>query len=671
MSQRSSVHSRKAALFAALLIVSPFFLSGCTLEDFIPEKGKTTDVQDRQQHLSREDFDALNDRSKLIPDDAKVDAKLGAPPIPDVAQVLASPRPPKVANTKLVTLAVTEDVPLRDVMFELGRLANVDIEVGAGLDNYGINLRATDRPFNEVIERIAELGNLRYSVQGNAIHVEKDTPYIKNYPLDFLNMVRSSTSNYTLSTSILSSGSSTGSGGTSGSSGGSSTSTSSGSNGSSSGISTTGVGTSGSSSSITAQSDSDLWSSLEASITEILNYNPVVSNASEGTSASSGGGSVSGSGSTGTMGSKMPGSSGGGTGTSGALPAGNFVINRQAGVLSVNATQRQHEMIQQFLALISRNASAQVLIEAKIVEVSLSNQFLSGINWNDVIGTLGKNYVTLGQYSPGTTNELTQTAGTTGNAITLGLKQGSLDAVLTATERYGTTRTLSSPRLSAINNQQAVLTFAQNTVFFTCTATPGTTTSTSGGSTSIPTSASVDCTPNTVPIGILLNILPSINLDTQEITLNVRPTLTRHLDDVTSPETQYIQALLAQTCNASGGSNPDCDIPVTPITVPEIEVREIDSVMKVKSGGVMVIGGLMEDNTTSTQVGVPGAKDIPIFGNLFKSRNEDSGKRELVILIKATIVNSDGSTDPVDRAVYKKYFTDPRNPFPDASKESQ
>ncbi len=204
-----------------------------------------------------------------------------------------------------------------------------------------------------------------------------------------------------------------------------------------------------------------------------------------------------------------------------------------------------------------------------------------------------------------------------------------------------------------------MLTFAENHVFFTCTATPASTTSTTGGTSSTPTAPTVDCPASTVPIGILLNILPSINLDTQEITLNVRPTLTRYLGDVTSPETDYIQTLI--NTSTPSGQTPAT---VTPITVPEIEVREIDSVMKVKSGGVMIIGGLMEDNTTATQVGVPGAKDIPILGNLFKSRTEDMGKRELVILIKATIVNTDGSTDAVDRAVYQKYVTDPRSPFP-------
>ena len=99
---------------------------------------------------------------------------------------------------------------------------------------------------------------------------------------------------------------------------------------------------------------------------------------------------------------------------------------------------------------------------------------------------------------------------------------------------------------------------------------------------------------------------------------------------------------------------------IPPIAVPVIEVRELDSITKVKSGGVMVIGGLMQDSTRNTVEGVPGMQEIPLFGNFFKSRAEDSTKTELVIFIKATIVNPDGSSG----AVYEKFVTDPRPLFP-------
>ena len=610
-------------------------LASCTfLNTFVPKKGESTDVIDRQQNLTINDFRDLNDAEKLTKGsnakdikegEVKISTALGAPPVPDLAQVLAAPRAPKVANAKLVTLSVTEDVPLRDVLFELGRLANVDIELGSGLDKSGVNLRATDRPFNEVIERISTLANLRYSVTGNSIRIERDLPYIKNYSLDFLNIVRSSNSSYNVSTSVLSGGG----GGSGGSSGGSSGSGGGSSGGGSSGGSTGSgtVGTSGSNSAITTQAESDLWAALEASVTEILSYNAAGTEDSTAAPAAAAGGGASG-------------------------RSSNFVINRQAGVLSVNATEKQHEMVQRFLTLMSRNSSAQVLIEAKIVEVSLSDQFLSGVDWTKVLGDKGKSNIDLG------TNRATLTSFTApANPFSISLAGDDLNAVITATQHFGTTHTLSSPRLAAINNQQAVLTFATNEVFFDCTYTAPSTTSsgtTTTGSSTSTNAATFNCEANSVPIGIILNILPSINLDTQEVTLNVRPTLTRKTSDKVSPTAAFLRS---QGTTAAASQIPDTSVPV-------IQVREIDSITKVKSGGVMVIGGLMEDVSVNDQTGVPGVSELPFFGNLFKSRAEDAKKTELIIFIKATIVNPDGSSHQIDRAIYNKYMTDPRPLFP-------
>lgn len=629
---------RQFAKSAALLTVATMLLVGCSLDDFKSKNGKWSDVQDRQQGLTRQDYRDMNKASKLLPDGATASASAGAPAIPDLAQVLAAPRPPKVANAKLVTLSVTEDVPLRDVLFELGRLAGVDIEVGSGLDQQGINLRATDRPFNEVIERISDLASLRYSVKGNSMRVERDLPYIKNYNLDFINIVRSSQSTYSLNTSVLSAGSGSGqSGGGSGGGGGSSSSSSSNSGSGSSGGNTRGsVGTSGSSTSINSEAESDLWASMEASIGEILNYFP------QGGSDAMGGAAPA---------APVAAPAGAPAGAA-AITQGRagFVINRQAGILSANATERQHEMIQRFITLMARNASAQVLIEAKIVEVSLRDRFLSGVDWNSIIGSLGGVYAAPGTYAPigGTDFSFTNNG-----ATVFGVNEGDLNAVVSLTERFGTTRTLSSPRLNAINNQQAVLTFARNEVFFDCTVEPATT---AVGTGTVQTDAAPNCTANSVPIGIILNILPSINLDNQEVTLSVRPTLTRKVGDATNPVSNYVNRL-----GLEDGEDSESNIPVL---VPIIEVREIDSIMKVKSGGIMVIGGLMEDASTTENRGVPGMSDLPLIGSAFKSRDEDYTKRELIIFIKATIVNPDGSSHKVDRAVIDRFSTDPRPLFP-------
>ncbi len=605
--------------WAFLMLVSAAILplSGCSfLETLTPKPGDKTDIIDRQQKLSVDDFRDLNKIEKLkkSAEEPVATAALGVPPLPDLAQVLAMPKAPKMANSKLVTLSVTEDVPLRDVLFELGRLANVDIEIGGGMDGSGINLRATDRPFNEVIERIAHLAHLRYSVSGNSIRVERDTPYIKNYSIDFLNTVRSSTSTYNLSTNILSSGG--------------------GSGGSSSGGGGSGFGSTGSTNNITSAGESDLFSSLEASVSEILNYK-----ADGGLAAAASAAATVASGAAASGGAAADGPT-------------SYVVNRQSNVLTVNATEAQHEMIQRFLTLMSRNSSAQVMIEAKIVEVSLADEFLSGVDWSKVLGGVNNGVTAgFGTFIPGATPNSTSLTG--GGAFKLGVKDGDLDFAISLTERFGTTRTLSSPRLSAINNQQAVLTFARNEIYFTCEAQAGQVIANTGTSGSSATQPTVTCKQNIVPIGIIMSILPSINLNTQEVTLNVRPTLTRKVGDAENPST-----LLASKVVSGSGTPVELSA-----TVPIIEVRELDSIMKVKSGGVMVIGGLMEDSTRNEVRGIPGAQEVPFLGNLFKGRSEDSLKRELIIFIKATIVNSDGSAHVVDKLIYDKYTTDPRPLF--------
>lgn len=622
------------------LCVSPLYACAF-LDSFVPKKGETTDVIDRSKNLTIKDFKDIGEINKKADEananqETNITAVVGAPPIPDIAEVLAAPTPPKVANTKLVTLAVTDDVPLRDVLFELGRLASVDIEVGPGLDTRGINLRATNRPFNEVIERIATLANLRYSVNGSSIRVERDLPYVKNYSLDYLNVVRSSTSGYNISTNVVSGGG----GGAGGAAGGGAAAGraaggAAGGGGGGGGVAG-GFGASGSNSAITASADSDLWSSLEASINEILAYTPEAFDAAGANGAAPAAAPAAG------------GAAGG---------SGNLVINRQAGVMAVNATQRQHDMVQRFLNLMSRNASAQVLIEAKIVEVSLRDQFASGVDWNRVLGNINSYSGGLGSYLPNNpvNNQPLSTARTGNPALTFGIDQGDLGAVLALTQAYGTTRTLSSPRLSAINNQQAVLTFAQNFVYFNCTYTPPTTTAAVGtGTTNSGTEATLNCAQLTVPLGIIMSILPSINLDTQEVTLNVRPTLTRRIGDASNPQTGFLRSI---------ADTPEAAALIPNITVPIIESREIDSITKIKSGGVMVIGGLMEDASANAENGAPGIGEIPIFGNLFKSRSEESNKRELIIFIKATIINSDGSAHRSDQKIYDKFTTDPRPLF--------
>lgn len=556
------------------------------------------------------------------------------PPIPDLAPILAAPPIPKIARTKLVSIAVTDDVPLKDVLLELSRLADVDIEVDANISG-GIAFRANQRPFNEVIERIADFAGLRYSMKNGVLRVERDLPYVELYNLDFLNFDRNSTSSVNISTSVLSGGG----GDSSGDSG------SSGSGEDSGGGSGAGGLTTGSQSSIMTETKSDFWAQFEAGIGRILSYKPqqrVSAYKAPPSQVTPGPGEdLAAAFSVAPVPIQPMAESTASSSDKEDDVAEQYTFNRQAGTLTVIATQRQHDLIKRFIEKLDYNSSAQVLIEAKIVEVTLNENYQSGIDWTQfAVGSSLAGGATFGGVTdPVNAASLTYTKnGLTGLDIDLNL-------AVALTQTFGTTRTLSSPRLHAINNQQAVLTFAKNEVYFTVELTRDDETNAS----STQTSYTVTSTINTVPIGIIMSILPSINRESGEITLNVRPTLSRVVDRVVDPSLTLALALNADLNDV----NLQNEIPV-------VEVRELDSILKVKSGQVMVIGGLMEDRGVQSEGGIPGMSELPVVGNLFKGIDRNRGTSELVIFIRATLVDSAGYHQEADKVLINKFTQDPR-----------
>lgn len=589
-------------------------------------------------NLDRKDYENIYDPNTSA--GGKITANVSEPPIPDLAEILAAPEPPKIAATKLVSIAVTDDVPLKDVLIELARLADVDIEVDAGITG-GVTFRAKDRPFNEVIERISDLAGLRYTMKDNVLRVERDTAYIQIYALDFLNIERSSDNSMTISTNVLSS-----SGGAGGGGGGS------------------GGLNSGSNSSLTSKTTGDFWKQFEEGIKQIIAYKaprrvstaavatqtPATANqpqrgrdgrpipTPQGGQPGAAGGGAGGAGAGGAGAAPAPAATGGGAAAGGTGGAVEYTLNRQAATLTVSATDKQHQLIKRFIDKLQANSSSQVLIEAKIVEVALNDQFQSGIDWAKLGGS---GIAITGNYGAVSNNDALTTIGIEKNG-----KSIDLSAAVQLAEIFGTTRTLSSPRLHATNNQQAVLTFAENQVYFTLQITQ---TQSANGTTAATglNKTTVNSTIHTVPIGIILTLQPSINTDTNEVTLNVRPTLSRITGSVSDPAVTY---LLASDTSLSGL---DSKIPI-------VEVRELDSVLKIKSGQVMVIGGLMQDSSLNTDKGLPGVSSVPVFGNLFKGVDKSHSTKELVIFIRAVIVGSNGSADNADRTVYEKFTKDPR-----------
>jgi general secretion pathway protein D len=612
-----------------------------TKNDLIDPKGK----------LSRGDFESMRDLKSLQSGPSGVDADKKAvgvsePPVPELAEILAAPRPPKIGESKLVSVAVTDDVPIKDVLIELARVADIDIEVDSGI-NGGISFRAKDRPFNEVVERIADLAGLRYSVKNNVLRVERDTPYMQVYTLDLLNIDRSASGNIGVNTAA-------GGGGGSGSGGASSSSSSSGGGAAAS----TNSINSGSRSNITASAAGDFWGKFEESIKQIIAFNPSSRASVPGIPVQTGASALP-------FDPAMPGGapapapvaapvqqSAGGSGSF-------YILNRQASTLTISATEKQHEIVKRFINKIQQNVASQVLIEAKIVEVRLNQLYQSGINWakfgnsdinftstfNDVGATTGLSGPKIG---PGNISFVSNSIFGTGT---------DLSAAVSLLDEFGTTRTISSPRLHAINNQQAVLNFTENLVYYELQIDV---TDAVGGTTPTPGKTTIESTLKVLPVGVILSLQPSINTETNEVTINVRPSLSRQTGAVADPSVSFAIAKALENDDLSEEAT--TALLAIKNEIPVIEIREVDSILKIKSGQVMVIGGLMRDEITNTDSGVPGVAEVPWVGNLFKSVDKGKKLSELVIFIRATVVGPNGNATNADKALYEKFIEDP-NPL--------
>lgn len=668
----------RAALLAGLaggLLVGCDGLGNRYFNDNVDPAGK----------LSRADFEKLRDR-------APPPALAPAPPIPALQPVLTNPQPPLGGADRLVSLTVTDSVPLKDVLIELARRADVDLQMDPRISG-GIVFTAREQPFSVVLERISDLAGLRYSIRDGFLRIELDEPFHTSYRLDVLNLRRNTTSNVSISTNVFAAV-----GGGSGGGGNNSTS------------------------SVSAESNSDPWEEIQRNLTQIMANSararalgaptpaPEASaSAAPGTPNAAPQGAVSAipglpsiasplaavasalgaatpsaaptttttttaasaqrpGAATTTTSTTTPAAAGqpqsqaaGATALASALNTASaevpsFSISRQTGVVSVYGTKKQQDQVSQYLNRLKRQSGAQVLIEGRIIEVTLNEEFRAGIDWR----TLFRQNLNAGaNFAPGNPNNtfaiapsLSPATPFASNAVvptgvlTLGLNAADIGAVLQLVETFGTVRSLSSPRLTVLNNQTAILKVAQNQVYFTSTVTPGT----AATATTAAIQTSVSSTPQTVPVGLVMAVQPVIDFDTGTITMTLRPTISRIVGNVNDPGV----AIASQQVVGAGG---------TPIVsaIPVVEVREIDSVLKMQTGSIAIMGGLMRDTSENTDAGVPGVNQIPLIGNLFKSRTRASSVVELVILLRATIVEN-SVPDQADGDLYRTYTRDPR-PF--------
>jgi general secretion pathway protein D len=305
--------------------------------------------------------------------------------------------------------------------------------------------------------------------------------------------------------------------------------------------------------------------------------------------------------------------------------AAAVIGNRESGVLYVRATSKQHARVQEFLDVVMARAKRQVFIEATVVEVQLSDEFQRGIDWQ----RLRTNASQVGRPGFGTGNSgfefnmpsggTTFTQGLGGQSFIAGYASRALNfsIAIQLLESFGKVRVLSSPKLSVLNNQTALLRVTRDIIYFTITPSAQTS-GTSGVGNVVNTEPTFTTTPNVAVEGFIMSVLPQVS-DSDSVVLNLRPTIRRRVRDVNDP-------------------NPALQIRNIKSPIPEFETREFESILNVPSGQIAVLGGLIQDSSETTEHTVPGLREIPGIGLLFENRGDLNRKTELVIFLRPTII---------------------------------
>ncbi len=520
---------------------------------------------------------------------------------PEFAIAPPLPPPPRVAPNQEVYSVVMQNVNVQDLLFALARDARINVDIHPSISGT-VTMNVRDQTLTEILERVARQVDLRYEMQGNNLSILPDLPYLKNYRVDYPNIQRNSAISISTSTNVASTGSAPGQ------SGG-------------------GTGSNASTSEITSRSNNNFWDTLVNNIRDMLRETdkvipasvtggpapaPGVAGAAAPTVSAA---PVTG----GTAPNAANASLVSGVGRTVFREAASVMSNAEAGYISVRATQFQHEKVRDFVDRVMRSARRQVLIEATIVEVDLSNRYQQGIDWS-LIKPGGTAYDSSFSVRPAGPSSGLQTGGLASSLTSLTLNGPSifkgydLTGILNMLESFGTLRVLSSPKISVLNNQSSVLKVVDNKVYFTVSVTA--TTSTSGGNTN--TRAEYNTTINTVPIGLLMSVTPQIS-ESNEVILNLRPTISRITGYANDPSPTLAQSGVVSR-------------------IPEVQTREMESVLRVQSGGIAILGGLMQDSRNNNSDEVPILNRLPGLGNLFKYRDEASKKTELVIFLRPTVL---------------------------------
>ncbi len=541
------------------------------------------------------------------------DAGAGIPAPVQNALALTPPKPSPVVETYSV---VVNNVPAQDLLFALARDAKVNVDVHPGI-NGAVTLNAVDQTLPQLLTRIARQVDMRWEMDGASLAVMPDTPFLRTYRVDYVNMSRDTSGAVTVTTQIA----------TSGAAGAE--------------IVAGGVAGSGGNNSLTRienKAQHRFWETLDKNLKDLLretdkilpegSNETVVEHQDQQTTTGTGNpppaavrGRTGNAPRSGIAGSSKPAT----LQESGTTvvrrttfrEAASVIVNAEAGIVSVRGTSRQHEKVREFLDQLSASAHRQVLIEATIAEITLNDRYQQGVNWQSLRPLRPGNRsagLSVAENPAGlnASGQPPDPFAAASNAFLLNYVAPGLgiSATLSLLETFGKVKVISSPKLSVINNQTAVLKVVDNLVYFTVKA----------DTTSNQTTTTTTFTTNlySVPVGLVMNVTPQIGAN-DSVLLNLRPSISRQYATIEDP-------------------NPDLQRLSIHNRIPVIRTREMESVIRVDSGNMVVMGGLMEDGANQTTDTVPGLSSLPLLGKLFTNRDETLSKTELIIFLRPLVI---------------------------------
>ena len=497
-------------------------------------------------------------------------------------------------GSKKISVSIDETVSIKDAIMEVSNLAGIDIEIDPNVEG-SIILSVKNTKVADVLERMADLAQLNISVRENVVRFTANKPFTKNYNIAFIDSMSSATNN-TQSTSGVGVnnqnnnvnpynnqmlGNNTNNMPNNGMN-----------NGMNSGVNGIGASSPNSlySNTNAMQSNPSMWIEFENG----LKY--IVSQKKDTT----------------------------------------YSINKQAGVVTLRAPLIIQKEVEEYIEKVKKVATAQILVEVRLVEVQLNDEFSTGINFSssDTLSVSGP------FSSSSTTNALSSTP------FALTFSKGGLTAAVQFLQSFGTTKAIASPRLNVMNNQKSRLSFAKDQVYFSLQPQLQNAYNTINGATSTASNPIiVQSTIHTIPVGIILELQATADIEKNEITMNIHPVLSSIVSTIADPAATFLSSLNNVSSAAAAITN----------SIPIIEKKELNSTLRIKSGEIMVIGGFNEEKTLVQRIGIPYLKDIPYLRVLFGRSTKSVHNVETVIFIKATIMTPENSIGEDDTKFYNDF----------------